>query len=244
MSGTTIPTIRAMSGTTIRPAREADLPALGRLGAELARAHHGWDPQRFFLEEPMEEGYAWWLGKELANPRAVVLAAVRRAGRREEVVGYAYGRIERRDWNALRDRCGAAIDLIVDPSARGAGVGRRLVTALVEALEAKGAPRVVLFAAAKNRGAQRLFRSLGFRPTMVEMTREPGARAATGHSALPRRPPGSRPPGRRTAAPACAGAPCFRVGRAGAFTPTAGRCFVRPHADQPRRTCRTQRPRP
>jgi ribosomal protein S18 acetylase RimI-like enzyme len=120
----------------------------------------------------MEEGYAWWLGKELANPRAVVLAAVRRGRRGERVVGYAYGRIEPRDWNALRDRCGAAIDVIVEPAERGAGLGRRLVMALVEALEAKGAPRVVLSTATKNRAAQRLFRALGFRPTMVEMTRE------------------------------------------------------------------------
>src|SRR6266542_5754634 len=109
----------ATPAVEIRPASEADLSSLGRLGADLARAHHAWDPQRFFLDEPMEEGYAWWLGKELANPRAVILAAVRRRGRREEVVGYTYGRIEGRDWNALRDRCGVAIDIIVEPAARG-----------------------------------------------------------------------------------------------------------------------------
>jgi ribosomal protein S18 acetylase RimI-like enzyme len=158
------------SAVEIRPARAEDLPALGKLGAELARAHHRWDPDRFFLAEPMEDGYAWWLGKELANARAVVLAAVRG----ERVVGYAYGRIERRDWNALRDRCGAFIDLIVEPDARGEGAGRRLSVALVEALEAMGAPRVVLSTASRNRTAQRLFRALGFRPTMVEMTREAG----------------------------------------------------------------------
>src|SRR5689334_18312932 len=88
----------------VRPAGPDDVRALGALGAKLARAHHAWDPQRFFLpEEPVEDGYAWWLGKELENPRAVILAAVAARGR---VVGYAYGRIEPRDWNALRDRCG------------------------------------------------------------------------------------------------------------------------------------------
>jgi|SRR6185369_9822621 len=171
----------ADSDVEIRPARSTDLPALGRLGAALARDHHRMDPARFFLEEPMEEGYAWWLGKELANPHAVVLAAVRR-GRRGRVVGYAYGRIEGRDWNALRDRCGFAVDLIVEPAARCGGVGRRLLEALADALAAKGAPRIVLEAAAKNRTAQRLFRSLGFRRTMIEMTREVAGAAA-------RRPP-------------------------------------------------------
>jgi ribosomal protein S18 acetylase RimI-like enzyme len=156
----------------IRPARPSDLPALARLGAELARDHHAMDPARFFIDEPMEEGYAWWLGKELENPAAVVLAAVRRGRGRGRVVGYAYGRIQPRDWNSLRDRCGFAVDLMVEPTARRGGVGKRLVVALVDALAAKGAPRVVLEAAAKNRVAQRLFRALGFRRTMIEMTRE------------------------------------------------------------------------
>ena len=35
-----------------------------------------------------------------------------------------------------------------------------------------GAPRVVLWTADKNQGAQRLFTRLGFRRTMIEMTRE------------------------------------------------------------------------
>jgi ribosomal protein S18 acetylase RimI-like enzyme len=171
----------------IRPARPSDVPALARLGAALARDHHAMDPARFFLDEPMEEGYAWWLGKELENPAAVVLAAVRR--RRGRVVGYAYGRIQPRDWNSLRDRCGFAVDLMVEPTARRGGVGKRLVDALIDALAAKGAPRVVLEAAAKNHVAQRLFRSLGFRRTMIEMTREvaaPATRARAGRTA-PRR---------------------------------------------------------
>jgi RimJ/RimL family protein N-acetyltransferase len=39
-------------------------------------------------------------------------------------------------------------------------------------LVALGAPRVVLHTAAKNEAAQRMFAKLGWRPTMVEMTRE------------------------------------------------------------------------
>ncbi len=42
----------------------------------------------------------------------------------------------------------------------------------VENARALGAPRIVLMAAAKNQNAQRLFARLGWRPTMVEMTRE------------------------------------------------------------------------
>ena len=88
----------------IRAATVADLPALARLGARLARMHHQMDPRRFFVVPGMEEGYAWWLGKERRSRKAVVLTAVRRgrAGR-EAIVGYAYGRIEPRDWNSLRE---------------------------------------------------------------------------------------------------------------------------------------------
>jgi hypothetical protein len=39
---------------------------------------------------------------------------------------------------------------------------------------AKGAPRIVLHTAASNADAQALFARLGFRRTMVEMTREAG----------------------------------------------------------------------
>ncbi len=173
---------RRAAAAEIRPARPEDLPALGRLGAKLARAHHAWDPARFFLpDEPIEAGYEWWLGKELRSRRAVILVAEWRG----RVAGYAYGRLEPRDWNLLLDACGVAVDLWVEPEARGAGLGGRLTDALAAALEARGAERVVLSAASRNPGARRLFRRLGFRPTMVEMTRERRA------------PPNETRPGRR-----------------------------------------------
>ncbi len=157
------------SALEIRDATAEDLPALARLGARLAREHHVMDPERFFApEEPLEDGYAWWLGKERRNPRAVVLAAALRG----RIVGYAYGRIEPRDWNTLRDRCGVGVDLWVEPRARRAGVGSALVEALVARLAERGAPRVVLNVASGNPRATRLFAALGFRETMVEMTRE------------------------------------------------------------------------
>jgi ribosomal protein S18 acetylase RimI-like enzyme len=168
----------------IRDAEPGDLPALARLGAKLAREHHAMDRERFFLpEEPLEEGYAWWLGKELRNPRAVVLAAERRG----RIVGYAYGRIEPRDWNTLRDRCGVGVDLWVEPRSRGGGLGSALLEALARRLAERGAPRVVIDVASRNAGAARLFRALGFRETMVEMTREAGPDRAEGPAPVRRR---------------------------------------------------------
>ena len=126
----------------VREATEHDLPALARLGARLARMHHRMDPRRFFVVPGMEQGHAWWLGKERRNRKAVVLAAVRAGpGGKETIVGYAYGRIEPRDWNSLRDECGVGIDLLVEPRARRLGVGGALAEALAAALARRGAAR-------------------------------------------------------------------------------------------------------
>jgi ribosomal protein S18 acetylase RimI-like enzyme len=153
----------------LRPAVRADLPAIGRLGALLVRLHHELDTERFIPAGPRtEDGYASFLGAQLDNPRVVVLVAERSG----EVLGYAYAEVEGHDWMALRGPAGVVHDLVVDPSQRGQGVGTRLLEAAVAALEAKGAPRVVLWTAERNEVAQRLFARAGFRRTMVEMTRK------------------------------------------------------------------------
>ena len=96
------------------------------------------------------------------------------------MVGYAYGRLEPRDWNSLRDACGVGVDLMVVPGVRGRGVGRALVEALCQALAARGAPRVVIEVATRNLRAQAVFARLGFRPTLLELTRELPVRRAGG----------------------------------------------------------------
>jgi ribosomal protein S18 acetylase RimI-like enzyme len=155
--------------TTIRPARPADLAAIGRLGALLVRMHHELDPERFIAPPPeIEQGYASFLGRQLAKDGVVVLVA-ERAG---AVLGYTYAGMEGPDFMALRGPAGAVYDIVVDPAQRGQGVGRLLVEATVTALAALGAPRVLLSTAAGNEPAQRLFARAGFRRTMIEMTRE------------------------------------------------------------------------
>ena len=73
---------------------------------------------------------------------------------------------------SLRGPAGVVYDLVVDPAHRRQGIGRMLLDATLEILKARGAPRVVLSTAEQNTAAQRLFDRAGFRPTMIEMTRE------------------------------------------------------------------------
>jgi len=155
---------------TIRPATSADRDALGHYGGALMRLHYDFDPLRFIRSENPEAGYGRFLVSQIDEEGMLVLVA-ERAGR---VVGYAFAGLEPMSWKDLRAACGYLHDVFVDPAARGAGAGGMLVRAALERLEAMGAPRVVLMSAAPNSTAQRLFERLGFRRTMVEMTREAG----------------------------------------------------------------------
>ena len=160
---------------TIRPAAPADLPAIGRLGALLVRMHHDFDPQRFIAATPQtEKAYGAFLGTQLGERNVVILAAERDG----VVIGYTYAGVEGRDYMALRGPAGALYDLVVDPAHRERGVGRMLLDATLEALRARGAPRVVLSTAERNESARRLFARAGFRQTMIEMTRELAGDAA------------------------------------------------------------------
>ena len=154
---------------TIRPARPADLVAIGRLGALLVKVHHGMDPQRFLAAMPeTEQRYAEFLGSQLERPDSIILVAERDGA----VVGYTFAGLEGYDYMALRGPAGVLHDIVVDPAHRGGGVGRRLLESTLARLAARGAPRVVLSTAARNEAAQRLFDRAGFRRTMIEMTRE------------------------------------------------------------------------
>jgi ribosomal protein S18 acetylase RimI-like enzyme len=158
-----------MTTIDIRRARDEDGPALGRLGAHLMRTHYAFDPQRFLAAHGnAEEGYEWFLRSQLSEPAAVVFVAERDG----VVVGYVYAGLEPLSWKELRGPAGFIHDIVVDESSRRLGVAEALLRAAFDWLKTEGAPRVVLWTADQNAAAHRLFARLGFRRTMVEMTRE------------------------------------------------------------------------
>ena len=158
-----------MGAVSIRRATPADIPDIGRLGALLVRVHHDLDPQRFIAATPdTETRYGWFLGTQLDEPNIIILVAERDG----KVIGYTYSGVEGTDYMALRGPAGVVYDIIVDPDHRKQGVGRMLLGTTLDALKARGSPRVVLSTAERNSSAQRLFDRAGFRRTMIEMTRE------------------------------------------------------------------------
>src|SRR6185369_1599364 len=106
----------AATTLVVRRADARDLPALGRLGAMLMRAHYAFDGQRFLAPQQGDD---------------VAVFVAERDGR---VVGYVYAGIEPRSWKELRDVAGFIHDVVVDEAERGAGIAtRRLTTAVARA---------------------------------------------------------------------------------------------------------------
>ena len=99
----------------------------------------------------------------------VAVFVAERAG---TVVGYVYAGLEPQSWKELREAAGFIHDVVVTPEAQRHGVASALIDAACDWFRSIGAPRVVLWTAEKNEVAQRLFARLGFRRTMIEMTRE------------------------------------------------------------------------
>lgn len=157
------------NGTTIRRATDADLAAVGRMGALLLRVHYEFDRDRFMRPgADAEHGYARFLGSQLGARDALVLVAERDA----HIVGYLYAAIEPPSWKELRERAGFVHDVFVDEGHRSAGIADALMKAAFDWMRERGVPRVLLGTAASNAPAHRVFERLGFRNTMIEMTKE------------------------------------------------------------------------
>ena len=158
-----------MSNVTIRRAEPRDAEPLGRLGAMLMRTHYAFDAQRFLAPHPgVEQGYATFLASRLDSLDDCVFVAERDG----VIAGYVFAALEPMSWKELRGPAGFIHDLAVVETERRHGIATMLMEAAEDWLREHGAPRVLLGTAAPNHAAQALFRRLGFRETMIEMTKE------------------------------------------------------------------------
>ena len=151
---------------TVRPATASDQESLGRFGGALMRQHHAADPRRFIQVDHPEAGYGRFLVSQIPNPNSLVMVAEHSG----TVVGYVYADVESTNWMELRGPCGVLHDVYVDETARRLGAGRELMRAAIDWIRSQGRTQVVLLTKTRNEQAQRLFTTLGFRPTMIEMT--------------------------------------------------------------------------
>jgi ribosomal protein S18 acetylase RimI-like enzyme len=150
----------------IRTATASDQERLGRYGGALMRQHHDDDPRRFLQVEHPEAGYGRFLVSQLANPDSLVMVAEHSGA----VVGYIFADVEATNWMELRGPCGVVHDIYVDETARHLGAGRELMRAAITWIRSRGRSQVVLTTKTWNEHAHRLFATLGFRKTMIEMT--------------------------------------------------------------------------
>jgi ribosomal protein S18 acetylase RimI-like enzyme len=155
----------------IRPATLDDWPRIGELAALLVRTHYAFDAQRFVHPDTLRAAdYIDRLREEADRDHAMV----RVADVDGHVAGYVFAGIEPGNWKELRHDAGYVHDLVVDEAHRHAGVGRALVDSAIEWFGARGITRIMLWTAPSNAQAQQLFRRIGFKPTMIEMTLDRG----------------------------------------------------------------------
>lgn len=143
-----------------------DLDEVALLAEQLVLLHHSWDRTRFFTTPEIARGYHRFFQSQLGNAGVLLLTAVCDG----KVAGYLYGTLEGRDWAKLLDAHGAVHDVFVSPAFRRRGVARALLDQAARRFASEGAQRVVLYSASSNSEGQALFRQLGYRPTMVEVT--------------------------------------------------------------------------
>jgi ribosomal protein S18 acetylase RimI-like enzyme len=141
----------------------------------LMRTHYDFDRLRFLAPaEGTEAGYAAFLGSLLDSDEDCVFVAELDGA----IAGYVFVALEPLSWKELRGPAGFIHDLAVAGEARRAGIGMKLMQTALDWLRERNAPRVILWTAAPNEAAQALFREMGFRETMVEMTMELAAQTA------------------------------------------------------------------
>lgn len=139
------PMIAPGSGITIRTALRADADQLANI------EDSAFDKDDRFTERQIK--------RLIDNPRAIVLVA-------EEdntILGWSVALIR----NHRRWRSGRIYGVAVVPHAKGRGIGRTLVTTLINQLESIDITRVYLEVRADNTPAMSLYESLGFEPIAV-----------------------------------------------------------------------------
>lgn len=149
----------------IRPATRDDVPAILPMVRKIAAMHERLDPAKYTFRSDPGEMYRGWLASRAGDPRSVLLVAD--TGHR--IVGFLVGAVESEiPIYAVREM-GFIHDLWVEEDYRHEGIGRQLVSLAVERFRQIGVTQVRCDTAWQNDAARNLMKSVGFRPSIVEM---------------------------------------------------------------------------
>jgi ribosomal protein S18 acetylase RimI-like enzyme len=145
----------ALAAAVVRRAGPADLDALVELWLEVARHHQDLDPY-FRLRSDARGEARRLLARELDDPDAAAWLAG------DPPRGFCIVRVDRAPPIHEEVERAEITDLGVRPSARRAGVGRRLVEAALAWTRERGVERVEIRVAVGNAEGQAFWRALGF----------------------------------------------------------------------------------
>jgi ribosomal protein S18 acetylase RimI-like enzyme len=146
----------------VRPATEADVPALAGLLVRLKRLNEEFDPL-LKVRPDVEERAAEVLRHDLQNARSIVLAAEGVGKDKDKVVGVVRAMVRERMFYQPEME-GVILDIYLLPLFRRRGVGEYLLKETTEHLRAKGARVVTAEFPTQNEIAVRFYAKRGFRP--------------------------------------------------------------------------------
>ena len=146
----------------VRPATEADVPALVPLLIRLKRLNEEFDPL-LKVRADVEARAAEVLRADLKNPRSVILAAEGTGPDKDKVVGVVRALVRERMFYTPENE-GVILDIYLLPLYRRHGVGEYLLRETTEHLKAKGAGVVTAEFPTQNEIAVKFYAKRGFRP--------------------------------------------------------------------------------
>ena len=153
----------------IRPAISKDVPDIVALWGDLAVHHAVLDPA-FAPSANWQEEYRHFVRNLLDRDDALAVVATSNG----QVIGYGVGRVSLLPGFCARRRRGYIHDVVTRPAHRRRGVGRRLVEALVEWMQASEVETVELTVAIRNQEALAFWADQGFAPYMQHLKRDLG----------------------------------------------------------------------
>ena len=146
----------------LRAATADDIPALVPLLVRLKRLNEEFDPL-LKVREDVAERAAEVLAADVANPKAVVLAAEGIGADRDKIVGVVRAQVRERRFY-FPELEGVILDIYLLPLYRRRGVGEFLLKETTTRLKALGAAVVTAEFPSNNEIAVRFYQKRGFRP--------------------------------------------------------------------------------